>query len=211
MLVELRRYATTQRVLADPKRRPKTYRPERRKLKKPSSVHPYAEYHTPAARPKSPSLPTSELGPLRDIFVMMGDWLTYAGHRTLVTDDLVVVEPHGHMSPPHISKLLNEILARVVAAHGLAYVLLDARDGTPADAESRRIISDWVRAHPGKTIFAVFGASRTASAVAMLLLNAIRLVSGRRLQLRMFDGEAEARSWLLAQRERRKNGQPVDV
>ncbi|MFO0653509.1 MAG: hypothetical protein U0787_00320 [Polyangia bacterium] len=57
----------------------------------------------------------------------------------------------------------------------------------------------------------MFGASRTASAVAMLLLNAIRLVSGRRLQLRMFDGEAEARSWLLAQRERRKNGQPVDV
>lgn len=146
-----------------------------------------------------------------DILLEMGDWLTFSGHRTLVTDDLVVVEPHGHMSPPQISKLLHEIIQPVVEAHGLAYVLLDARDGTPADADSRRIISDWVRAHPGQTIFAVFGASRTASAVGMLLLNAIRLLSGRRIQIRMFDAETDARIWLAAQRERRKNGQPLDL
>ena len=141
----------------------------------------------------------------------MGDWQTFEGHRARVTQDVVIAEPNGHMRPSQIRWLLDEVILPVIAEHGLAYVLLDARNGTPADAESRRLISRWVRTHPGQTLFAVYGASRTASAVGMLLVNAIRLLSGRQIQLRMFDKSQEAQDWLMSQRERRQQNQPFDL
>ncbi len=141
----------------------------------------------------------------------MGDWQTFEGHRARVTQDVVIAEPNGHMRPSQIRWLLDEVILPVIAEYGLAYVLLDARNGTPADAESRRLISHWVRTHPGQTLFAVYGASRTASAVGMLLVNAIRLLSGRQIQLRMFDKSQEAQDWLMSQRERRQQNQPFDL
>ena len=115
------------------------------------------------------------------------------------------------MRPSQIRWLLDEVILPVIAEYGLAYVLLDARNGTPADSEGRRLISRWVRTHPGQTLFAVYGASRTASAVGMLLVNAIRLLSGRQIQLRMFDKSQEAQDWLMSQRERRQQNQPFDL
>ena len=141
----------------------------------------------------------------------MGDWQTFEGHRARVTQDVVIAEPNGHMRPSQIRWLLDEVILPVIAEHGLAYVLLDVCNGTPADAESRRLISRWVRTHPGQTLFTVYGASRTASAVGMLLVNAIRLLSGRQIQLRMFDKSQEAQDWLMSQRERRQHNQPFDL
>lgn len=141
----------------------------------------------------------------------MGDWQTVAGHRIRVTDDYVEVEPHGHMNVSQIQWLLDEVIVPVIAKHGTAFVLLDSRDGTPADAESRRVISSWVRSHPAQTVFAAFGASRTASAVGMLLLNAIRLLSGRQIQLKMFDEQTSAEAWLREQRVRLKQGLPIST
>ena len=141
----------------------------------------------------------------------MGDWQTFEGHRARVTEDMVIAEPNGHMNPSQIRWLLDEVIWPVIAEYGLAYVLLDARNGTPADSESRRLISRWVRTHPGQTLFAVYGASRTASAVGMLLVNAIRLLSGRQIQLRMFEQSKEAQDWLMAQRERRNRQQPFEL
>ena len=138
----------------------------------------------------------------------MGDWQTVAGHRIRATEDSVEVVPNGHMDVTHIRWLFDDILLPIIAKHGLAFVLLDARQGTPADAESRRLISSWVREHPGQTVFAVFGASRTASAVGTLLLNAIRLVSGRQLQLKMFDERSDAEAWLQERREHHRKGLP---
>jgi len=45
----------------------------------------------------------------------------------------------------------------------------------------------------------------------MLLVNAIRLLSGRQIQLRMFEQSKEAQDWLMAQRERRKRQQPFEL
>jgi hypothetical protein len=141
----------------------------------------------------------------------MGDWQTADGHRTQVVDDLVVIEPHGHLNAHQIAWLFDDIIAPVILAHGLAYVVLDARQATPADPESRRVISRWVRAHPGQTLFAVFGASRAASAVGTLLINALRLLTGRVIQLKMFAQSGEALSWLHAQRDRRRVGLPFEL
>ncbi len=141
----------------------------------------------------------------------MGDWQTVAGHRIRATEDSVEVAPSGHMYAAHIRWLFDEVLLPIIAKHGIAFVLLDARQGTPADAESRRLISSWVREHPGQTVFAVFGASRTASAVGTLLLNAIRLMSGRQLQLKMFDERADAEAWLQQRRERHQKGLPIET
>lgn len=121
------------------------------------------------------------------------------GHDIILEGDLVVLVVRGPLLLPHAT-LLREHVDRVLSASRRCYLLADVRQMTTMDGAARRFLGEWGRASKLRTVTAVFGMSFGVRVLAMLLLNAIRVMGRTQNLTRLFDDEAEARAFLAEYR-----------
>ncbi|WP_437776782.1 STAS/SEC14 domain-containing protein [Sorangium sp. So ce1097] len=122
-------------------------------------------------------------------------------------------DPDGFMYT-HVDGDLSEDMARALAAacrrineSGREVVMIcDARRMGTVPAPTRKAMAEGFR--PVRFIaIAVFGASFTVRVISTLAMKSIQIVNRQAYPVEFFATEAEARAWLVAQRDARSAGQ----
>lgn len=118
-------------------------------------------------------------------------------------DDLVFVELHGRMSVA-AAEALAEIYESTIKRHGYILILIDIEESVliGADPKARRILVDWNKQYSRKLAAAAFGGSAAVRVMLTLMNNAVRVLSGHAQPFQTFKTEAQARTFLAAQRAR---------
>jgi hypothetical protein len=89
----------------------------------------------------------------------------------------------------------------VYKQEGRLYLLFDGSRLTTIDSQASRRFVNWTQSYP-ITAIANFGGGLMQRTLALLVLNAIRLVGKRAPPQTYVSTEAEARAWLAEQRHR---------
>ena len=127
----------------------------------------------------------------------MSAWLPIGKHRYAVDQALFVFEAHGEIDAVEAQQLM-ELMTGVDAAHGRVLALFDVSLGASMPQESRRLIARWNRKGKPPAPTAVVGANALLHGMAVLLTQAIALLTRRPVPLRFFKNRPEARAWLLS-------------
>lgn len=118
-------------------------------------------------------------------------------------DDLVFVELHGRMSVA-AAEALAEIYESAIKRNGYILILIDIDESVliGADPKARRILVDWNKQYSRTLAAAAFGGSAAVRVMLTLMNNAVRVLSGHAQPFQIFKTEAQARTFLAAQRAR---------
>ncbi len=130
----------------------------------------------------------------------MTDWISIGPHQVRIEDDIVHVRFHGDIIPPETKELL-EVCQRVHQQHGRLFLLFDTVHAGIVSAESRRMFVQWNLTYPVAAVVN-FGGGMVQRALAVLITNAIRIVSKKSPAMAYLSTEAEARDWLNEQRRK---------
>ena len=120
------------------------------------------------------------------------------GHQLWVEADVLCTRASGPMTPAIVDWIVAACTG-MVARHSDYYILGNLRDAGPIPADLRRRIVDFARLHPPRAI-AFFHVTPLALGVNALLFGAINAFRKRKIPLKQFASEAEARAWLISQR-----------
>lgn len=119
-------------------------------------------------------------------------------HEVRLEGDLLCVRFVGPYLPDEARQILT-LGDQLYRQHGGCYMLADARLGHAPGPETRRVIAMWP--YLGTYVAAVHGAGTGLRALTTLMVGAQRLLRVRQpIRTELFEGEAEARAWLLEQR-----------
>lgn len=123
-------------------------------------------------------------------------------HQVRVDGPIVICWFVGDFTMEHWPRFVA-LVERTIAEHGYAYAIGHLREAGSIDAEVRRQAAAWL---PQVELrgFANVQAGTFARALAILLANAIRLVTGMTLPSGFFENESKARAWIASQQQRRK-------
>lgn len=128
---------------------------------------------------------------------------TIGPHQIEIEEDVFVVRWRGD---PEFKPLVAvyDRLAEFIAARGYALVLFDLRQAGLPGGEVRRYTGQWWRQQkPYTAVLATYGMSAPVRTVITLINRALTLFRGPGpAAVALFSGEADARSWLAAQRPR---------
>lgn len=125
-------------------------------------------------------------------------------HRIFVDGPLAIIELHGEVEARHAQAAV-EVYKELIAAHGRYFLLLDAADGGKVDPGARRVLVDFGRQHGHLATMSVIGASRVFRTFLILLLNAVRLLAGKTVDVAFFSTRPPG----LARLRERMAGQSV--
>jgi hypothetical protein len=128
----------------------------------------------------------------------VNDWIPIGTHQLRIEDDLAYLRINGDINPPDTKGLL-EHFQRVHQQKGHLFLLFDAVHAGTISAESRRMFIEWNRTYPIAAVVN-FGGGMVQKALAVLLHNAIRIMTKKAPLFAYLATEAEARKWLDEQR-----------
>ncbi len=123
-------------------------------------------------------------------------------------DDLVFVRLHGRLTEQQIPQVLKLIEQVQQQLHDRFFLLVDLHETTGLPPAMRRTLAQ-VMGGFQPAAMAVFGANIEQRGSHALLMGAVTSVSGHRPNTAYFATEAEARVWLLAQRQRLVGSAPT--
>lgn len=118
------------------------------------------------------------------------------GAHALVQDgEVVSLTLRGPLLDAHVEQLRARVLE--ILHVGRCFIVADMRGLTTIDPAARRAFGDWGRTGDLHiTGAAVFGSSFAMRVMSTLLLNAVRMLGRRELQVVFVRDEAEARAWV---------------
>lgn len=125
----------------------------------------------------------------------MSEWLPIGKHLYTIDQDLFLFEAHGEIDAVEAQQLM-ELMTGIDTATGRVLALFDVSLGASMPQESRRLVARWNRKGKAPAPTAVVGASGLIHGMAVLLTQAISLLTRRPVPLRFFKSRAEARAWL---------------
>lgn len=122
-------------------------------------------------------------------------------HRILCGEDMYFARFVGDLTAEHMPAL-RDLNQRYFERNGYVLILVDASRATTMTPEARRLNAEYRRDLKYVSATAIFGTSLIITALAGLLYNAARLLSGQNVVHSFFTSEAAARAWLDKQRTR---------
>lgn len=126
----------------------------------------------------------------------LSTWQELGPHHYRIEDDILHWRPDGEVLVRH-AQCVCELFDRIVARHGYALWLVDARRSVALGFESRRHYARWIEQQPrSNLVVAAFGVPVPAQTTASLILRGIQLVQGVQVDHRFFADEAAARAYL---------------
>lgn len=125
-------------------------------------------------------------------------------HRIFVDGPLVIIELHGGVAVEHAQAAVA-VYKEVLASHGRLFLLLDATDGSKVEPGARRTLVEFGRQKGQLATMSVVGASPVFRTFLTLLLNAVRLLAGKTVDVAFFPTRAPG----LARLRERMAGQPA--
>ena len=135
---------------------------------------------------------------------MMSQFLDYSlEHADLrIEDDLIFVRVYGHLEEPQIPHLL-QIMRQFQQhkPHDRFFLLVDLHATTGLPPAMRRTLAQFM-GELQPAAMGMFGANSEQRGAHALLMGAVTGVSGQRPNTAYFHTEAEARVWLLSERQR---------
>jgi hypothetical protein len=147
----------------------------------------------------------------------MSEWHPLGKHRFEVLGDVLLVETAGEVDPAETHQIMK-LMEDLERDRGRALALFDVTLGASMPPESRKIIAHWDRRGSQPAPTAIVGASLAMRALALLITNAIRLVTHKRVPLAFCKSQADGHKWLAGQRNRQVAGRasasaewPVDL
>ncbi|XXX78206.1 STAS/SEC14 domain-containing protein [Sorangium sp. So ce134] len=114
-------------------------------------------------------------------------------------DGILRLTIHGELTADRWRAILV-VLRRVAESGRDVLVLADARHMGPIPGPVRKVLADEVR-NARIDAVALFGASFPVRTIVTLLAKGIHMLTGLPYPQQFFAAEAEARAWLLAQRD----------
>ena len=130
---------------------------------------------------------------LRDVYHVGGTEIRIEG-------DLLFARTRGALVP-EAATLIVELYQQMIKERGRYFLLADMSETGEVPPALRRQVVVGTRAHP-PVAAAFYGGSLATRAMNALLMSALNLLSGRRLNLASFSSEEQARQWLAAERQR---------
>lgn len=121
-------------------------------------------------------------------------------HQLTIEDDILFLRQYGDYILSD-ARLMNTELEAVLRRCGRAFVMVDQSQAGQTPPDSRRCIAEWNKEHQTSGSV-VFGGSAISRAVATLVVNASRILNPRSAPIVFTHGEAEARAWIAARREK---------
>jgi hypothetical protein len=115
--------------------------------------------------------------------------------------DLVFVRPRGSFEQEQIAALHSIVKQIKEQQHEPLFFLIDLRESAKVPPALRRMLTQMMAEFTPAAV-AVYGANAEQRGTHALLMGALTGISGRRPNDAYFDTEAEARAWLLAERQR---------
>lgn len=129
----------------------------------------------------------------------MTDLIQIGTHCLRIEPDLVWLQLHGTVSLADANQLLD-CLGRRQREVGALYLLFDNNHNPVISADARRVFVHWHRTNPFTGV-ANFGGGVVQRTVALLLVNAIRIM-GYPLPAQTYaTSEAAAREWIAQRRQ----------
>lgn len=129
------------------------------------------------------------------------DFRPLGGHKARIDGDLVFLRVKGVVTLTDMMEFMR-VQVSVKREHGAVYMLYDSRENTGLDPAARKYATDHASEESRVTAAASFGAPFSMRVLVNMLNRAHEMlrVEGTRVQL--FDTEAEARTYLEAERRR---------
>lgn len=122
-------------------------------------------------------------------------------HRIRTEGHLLLVQFVGVLSMAEFRQISNEA-DKLIAEYGGLYMLADVEQATTIPAEVRRAVVGWMKTGQIRGI-ANIKANMTTRGLSLLLINAIRLLTGLSSEVTFVASEAEGRAW-VAELERKR-------
>ncbi|MFO0578634.1 MAG: STAS/SEC14 domain-containing protein [Polyangia bacterium] len=122
-------------------------------------------------------------------------------HRIECSEDLYFARFIGDLTAEHMPAL-RDLNCRYFERNGYVLILVDASRATTMTPEARRLNAEYRRDLKYVTATAIFGTNLLVTALAGLLYNAAKRLSGQSVEHAFFTSEAAARAWLDKQRTR---------
>jgi hypothetical protein len=122
----------------------------------------------------------------------------HGAHEVSISGDIIHLTTHGAVSLAEIESFMTRAHA-VHTEHGQSFLILDVADGIGLTPEVRKYVAAYVkRTGYTATLSHVIGASILSRSVITLVLRAIELVAGKKLDVR-FTGSVTAAQTEIAQ------------
>ena len=129
---------------------------------------------------------------------ILSDFIQIGSHRLRIEPDLVWLQLQGTVSPEDADQIL-ELLGQRQREVGALYLLFDNNHNPVLSAAARRGFVHWHRSNPFAGV-ANFGGGVVQRTVALLMVNAIRIM-GYPLPAQTYAAsEAAAREWIAQRR-----------
>ncbi len=128
-------------------------------------------------------------------------------HHAVVDGSIIIMWFVGDFMPEHWPPFAA-LIEETIAAHGFAYAIGHLQQAGAVTAAVRKEAAKWL---PQVRLlgFANVQANPLVRAIAVMMSNAIRLVTGISLQSGFFEDEQKARAW-IAQLEKRRREQAAN-
>lgn len=130
-------------------------------------------------------------------------------HRVAVCEDLIWLVSEGGLELTEIKQMMD-LCFQTADQYGYTLILVDARNGGPATADSRRYQVERLKQRIVPSHSAIYGANAIVISFMALYQRAVELVTKKVTPISFHRDEAAARARLVAEREvlRRQAGQP---
>ena len=163
----------------------------------PSPAGPSASFARPSAAPSGAAREPR----VCDSFEAVALPKSLGRHAMSFAGDVLEIHYDGHISLAD-SEQLRDILIEIDREHGSCFLLVDMRLGLGIDRDARQYMKEWSKQEQAKLRgTAIYGVSFTMRAIAMLMLNAIKLLGRQESEVSFLKDEAEARRWIDARRQ----------
>lgn len=131
---------------------------------------------------------------------LMPDWLTLGEHRYCVEDDTFVLQGNGILTESDVDALYK-ICWQIADQYNYWLVLVDSSAGMSMSPEARRLVGELSRRRRSVNATGIYGGGIVERTLVMFVRNAVKLLHGVAMPIETFQTEAEARSWLVEQRQ----------
>jgi hypothetical protein len=130
----------------------------------------------------------------------MPNWLPLGTHSYCVEDDIFVLRGDGTLTVTDLEALYR-VCWEIADRYNYWLVLVNSRAGVSMSPEARRFVGDLSRRRRSKNATAIYGGSIVERTLVLFVRNAVKLLHGTAMPIETFQTEADARSWLVHQRQ----------
>lgn len=124
-----------------------------------------------------------------------------ANHRVFRQGPLILFEQSGNFELEHAQKA-TAIYSQVIAEDGFVLILLDFTHSGITAPGSRKHLAHWGKENSQQVCIGAVGGTFMVRTTLMLLVTAIKLLSGSQPEVSFFGTREQAGAWLELQRQR---------